>query len=127
MDSWVSREQNAEALIIGQNDVAYVKETYSPDVTSADFSPFNVQGAHIGFPPTYFQFCGQDPIGDDGLIYERVLRDHGVPTKIEVYLGLPHEFAELLPTLKASGKYRLNTQEAFGWLLKQKPIGEDGQ
>ncbi|KAJ3580163.1 hypothetical protein NPX13_g395 [Xylaria arbuscula] len=126
-DSWVSREQNAEALVIAQRDVVYVMKTYSPDVTSPDFSPFNVQGAHVGLPPTYFQVCGQDPIRDDGLIYERVLRDHGVPTKIEVYPGLPHGFAELLPTLKVSGKYRLDTQEAFGWLLKQKPTVDDGQ
>ncbi|KAI0530059.1 alpha/beta hydrolase fold-3 domain-containing protein [Xylaria digitata] len=126
-DSWVSREQNPEALILGQKDLLYLKVAYSPDVFSADFSPFNADGAHIGLPPTYFQICGQDPLRDDGLIYEKVLRDHGVTTKLDVYPGFPHGFAELLPTLKTSKKYRLDTQNGFGWLLKQEPSPGGGQ
>ncbi|GAW17160.1 hypothetical protein ANO14919_066100 [Xylariales sp. No.14919] len=126
-DIWVSREQNAEALIIGQKDMLYVRETYSPDVLSADFSPFNAKGPHVGLPPTYFQVCGQDPLRDDGLVYEKVLRDHGVPTKLDIYPGLPHGFAEVLPTLKVSEKYRLDQQNGFGWLLKQEPSAGEGQ
>ena len=120
-ESWVSREQNAKALVIEQKDMIYVKETYSPDVFSVDFSPFNANGSHVGLPPTYFQICGQDPVRDDGLIYERVIRDHGVPTKLDVYPGLPHGFSGIFPTLKASEKYELDTINGFGWLLKQEP------
>ncbi|KAF2968506.1 hypothetical protein GQX73_g5105 [Xylaria multiplex] len=123
---WVSRKQNAESLIIGHKDMLYVNEIYSPDVFSADFSPFNANGAHIGLPPTYLQVCGQDPLRDDGLIYEKVLRNHGVTTKLDVYPGLPHGFAEVLPNLKAAQKYRLDTKNGFGWLLKQEPSSVEG-
>ena len=35
-------------------------------------------------PPAYVQVAGLDPLRDEGLLYERLLRENGVKTKIEM-------------------------------------------
>lgn len=40
--------------------------------------------SHNGLPPTYIQVCGLDPLRDEGLLYEKVLREEGVKTKVDV-------------------------------------------
>lgn len=39
---------------------------------------------HTGLPPAYLQVCGLDPMRDEGLLYERLLRELGVPTKLDM-------------------------------------------
>ena len=66
-------------------------EHYQPDINSPLYAPFNHPDGHTGLPPIAFQVCGMDPLRDEALIYERVLReDFGVNTKLHVYPGLPH-------------------------------------
>ena len=46
-----------------------------------------------GLPPAFFQLGGLDPLRDEALIYERVLREeNGLPTRLNVYDGLGHMF-----------------------------------
>jgi acetyl esterase/lipase len=114
---WFSREQNAKGMFLNREALDFIRKTYEQDVWSPDYSPFNVKDAHRGLPPVYFQVCGQDPLRDDGLIYERVLRENGVRTKIDVYPGVPHGYADFAPGFKKAEQYRLDTVKGFGWLL----------
>ncbi len=115
-DLYISREQNADALILNKAAIDRVTEAYVPDIFSPEYSPFNVEGAHTGMPPTYLQVNGADPLRDDGLVYEKVLREHGVKTKIDVYPGMPHITA-LFPHLKMAQKSSVDSLMGLGWLV----------
>ncbi|CAG9974343.1 unnamed protein product [Clonostachys byssicola] len=124
---WISKEQNAEAIIINKEAMDFIHSSYNPDVTSPDFSPVNQQGAHTGLPPTLVQVCGQDPLRDDGLIYERILRKHGVKTKLDVYPGIPHAAPYFFPTLPVATTHNMDVLKGFGWLLGKEASEEQYQ
>lgn len=96
----------------------YIKES---EMSNPLFSPLLWESGHSGHPPSVFQICGQDPLRDEGLIYERVLREEeGVKTKVYVYPGQPHGFHSVAPTMKASQKFIQDSVDSIGWLLEQK-------
>ncbi|TFY78748.1 hypothetical protein EWM64_g5268 [Hericium alpestre] len=84
--------------------------------SSAEFSPL-LAASHTGLPPATVYICGLDPLRDEGLLYERVLREAGVKTKLYVYPGLPHGFHVVLPQMKAAAKYNADVDEGIKWLL----------
>jgi acetyl esterase/lipase len=62
-----------------------------------------------------------DPLRDDSLIYEYLLREEGgVPTRVDVYAGLPHGGTDFLPMLTQSKKALRDAKAGFEWLLSQK-------
>ena len=63
-----------------------------PDEASPLFSPLLHPNLR-GLPPAFFQVCGLDPLRDEALLYERVLREeNGVNTRINIYDGFGHMF-----------------------------------
>ena len=74
-------------------------EALKPDTKSPLFSPL-LHPSLKDLPPAFFQLGGLDPLRDEGLLYERVLReDSGVPTRLNVYDGFGHMFW-YVPTAK---------------------------
>lgn len=72
---------------------------------------------HEGLPPTYVCVCGADPLRDEGLLYEKVLReDAGVPTKLSAFPGLPHGFWAIFTGMKESRDYHREVMEAVKWM-----------
>ena len=62
-----------------------------------------------------------DMFRDDGLIYERVLREEaGVETRIDVYRGLPHSWWSMFPGLEVSRRKEYDSVRGVGWLLGRK-------
>ncbi|KAH6659146.1 Alpha/Beta hydrolase protein [Truncatella angustata] len=122
---FISREQCADATLVDTKNLYSVIETAKPDVHSPDWSPFNSANPHNEMPPSYIQVSGADPMRDDGLIYERVLRKAGVKTKLNVYPGVPHWHFGFFPSLSASKKANSDAVRGIGWLLGQSTDGED--
>lgn len=118
--SW---EQNKGAPILTRTAVYLFADNYIPDEESRKdplFSPLLWPTGHRGLPPSYFQICGQDPLRDEALVFERIMReDEGLKTKVDVYPGLPHGFHSVIPTLKASEKYMEDSVNGVKWLLEQ--------
>jgi acetyl esterase/lipase len=67
------------------------------------------------------QVCGYDPLRDEDLIYEKVLREEGgVKTRVNVYPGLPHlfwiAFKDKVPREAAAAKQ--DFLDGIAWLLR---------
>ncbi|KAJ3488414.1 hypothetical protein NLI96_g2869 [Meripilus lineatus] len=113
----LSLEQNKDAPILQKAVHMGMMELLQAPPTDPDFSVI-LNPNHSGLPPTYFQVCGLDPLRDEGLLYERLLRESDVETKLDLYPGLPHGGHNFFPQLSISTKFNADTLEGTAWLLK---------
>ena len=96
---------------------------YKPDnEDGVNFSIFNHPNGHKSLPPTFFQIDGADPLRDEAIIFERVLRkEDGVETRMNLYPGLPHGHWGFYPFLESSTQFRKDQIDGMSWLLGRKP------
>ncbi|TVY75967.1 AB hydrolase superfamily protein B1A11.02 [Lachnellula suecica] len=116
---WLSYEQNKNAPVLNRESIDKIIGMYNPDHSSPDYAPILHPNGFKGLPRTYIAVAGADPLRDDGIIYEQVLREEGVETKMVVYPGLCHAWWAVAPGLEASLKYHADNLEAVGWLLRR--------
>ncbi|TKA71637.1 hypothetical protein B0A55_07573 [Friedmanniomyces simplex] len=125
---FLSREHNAHAPILD----AAALNALTAHLEWDDMSPlrfpvlFQDKIPLSSLPPTYFQVCGMDPIRDDGLIYEEMLKEAGAKTKMDFYPGCPHGHWAFMPGIEVSNKALGETMVGFGWLLGKELSVEDG-
>lgn len=129
-DLYLSMEQNKAAPILDTASLKQYMSAYKGDKPSPLSNPFSISqnpqpdGITAGYkflPPVYFQVAGMDPARDDSLIYERMLREEcGVPTRIDIYRGVPHGFWTMYPDLAATRRRMRDAVDGVGWLLGDK-------
>lgn len=116
---FLSYEQNRNAPVLPVAAIDMYMGGYQPDEDDGVwYAVVNHPNGHKDLPPAVFQIDGLDPLRDDGLIYERILREeNGIKTKTFIYPGLPHGHWGLFPFLQSSVKFRIEQLEGMGWLL----------
>ncbi|KAJ6506536.1 Alpha/Beta hydrolase protein [Mycena sanguinolenta] len=114
LSSWA---QNADAPILGKVAMDLFWDCLNGPPTHPDISPLLAD--HTGLPPAYIQICGLDPHRDEGLLYERLLREKGVPTRLDIYPGVPHGFHVYAPTMTAAKKWEADMRAGLKWILAQ--------
>lgn len=50
---------------------------------------------------------------------EQVFRDDGVPTRRDIYPGMPHAFWALFPELEIGRRQQREAEEGLKWLLSK--------
>lgn len=116
---YLSRSINKDDPVLKNPDWNIVHVIYKPDRSSPLWEPFNHPLGHKGVAKTYLQVCGMDPLRDEALIYERVLREEAeVQTKLDFYPGYGHMFWTNYPKMPMSRKFVEDTLEGFKWLLE---------
>src|ERR1700743_702125 len=87
----VSREQNSAVPVLPAAALDALKGHVEWEETSPLHYPvLNKEVPLSKLPPTFFQVDGMDPLRDDALIYDEMLKEAGVKTRINLYPGCPH-------------------------------------
>ncbi|KAI0057903.1 hypothetical protein BV25DRAFT_1338304 [Artomyces pyxidatus] len=111
--SW---EIYGKTKMLGADTVQWFYNHYQAPPDSPEMSPA-LYPSHSGLPPAYIQASGHDPLRDEAILYERLLREAGTPTRFDIYPGLPHGFQMAAPHIKATQKLLHDTYCGFRWLL----------
>ncbi|EEB90772.1 hypothetical protein MPER_10977 [Moniliophthora perniciosa FA553] len=116
--SLLSLEQCKDAPGLTREDITDIIEWYAGTPEDPKFSPLLLP-SHKGLPPAFIQVCGLDPLRDEGLLYEKILREADVPTRFEVYPGATHGFNSLYASIGQAAKWRKDYTDGLRWLLQQ--------
>ncbi|KAF5602182.1 sterigmatocystin biosynthesis lipase esterase STCI [Fusarium subglutinans] len=84
-DDYVSHEQNKDVTIPPEELARAFVAAYKPDPTSPIAVPAVHSSGHSGIPPTYFQVCGLDGLRDESIIYEQILQENSISTRLDLY------------------------------------------
>lgn len=123
---FLSREQNKEAPILPSSALDELQTMVHWDDKSSMRYPLNSKAPLSKVPPTYTQACGMDSIRDDALIYDEMLKEAGVKTKIDLYPGCPHGHFAFFPGLEVSNRALADIMVGMGWLLGKEVTAEQG-
>ncbi|KAF9261879.1 hypothetical protein L218DRAFT_868985 [Marasmius fiardii PR-910] len=115
--SLLSWDENKDGPLLTANDVIRFIDYYKPEPTDPRFSPL-LLSSHKSLPPAFIQICGKDPLRDEAFLYDKVLRDAEVLTKVEVYPGVPHGFEGLGFDTTQGKKSREDFVKGLQWLLE---------
>lgn len=92
-DEYRSREEATQDPVLkmaGNND--RLMNVIGAELSNPRFSPL-IHPNLRDLPPAFFQIGGLDPLRDEGLLYERLLRERNdTPTRLNVYDGFGHMF-----------------------------------
>lgn len=117
-DMWTSRDDNGDRVpLLSEDGVAQMVKAMETDPKSPKFSPFNSANPHRGLPRTYIQVGQLDPLRDDGIVYERALRDAGVETRLDKYMTIGHDTWSIFSNHDSPKGYEEKTLSAMRWLL----------
>lgn len=122
---FISGEQNAKVTGVSKETRKKMRAASGWDPKSDLGWAGNSKTPLSGQPRTYFQACGQDTMRDDSLIYEEMLKEAAVPTKIDLYPGCPHGHWQEMVGIEVSDRARIDSIAGIAWLLEKSVSREE--
>lgn len=120
---YISLKQNEHAPIFPAAALEILGKQTGWDWDSPWRSPMSSKHSLAGLPRTYTQVDGMDCLRDDGLIYDEMLKEAGVETRCDLYVGCPHAHATFVPG-KAMERAQIDLVKGFGWMLGRE-VGQE--
>lgn len=122
-ERYLSRQQLAciESPTTSPGMAKLIQDSCQNDYDSELFAPlmWPTEAGHRDLPKSYFQVCGAEVSRDEVLILQYIMKKNGIPTKLHLYVGLPHTFWGLLKALPQTKRWLDDTMEGFDWLLER--------
>lgn len=115
-DQLLSLEQHRDAPVLSKKGLYKWYEEYGVIPNDLECSPL-LYPSHENLPPAYLQVCWLDPLRDEGFLYEKLLKEAGVETKLDFYPGVPHGFHIVWPDIPQAVKYEEDLINGLAWLL----------
>lgn len=122
---FIASQQSSEAPLLNKTSLEYLKRWSEWDPESDLRYALNSVLDISQQPRTYLQVGALDPYRDDTLVYDEMLREAGVETRLDFYTGCPHLHWMVMPDLEISKKTRIDTLLGLGWLLRRDLGRED--
>ena len=123
---FLAMKQNTDVPILPASALDALKVHVEWDEKSPLRYPILSEVPLSKLPPAYLQADGLDPLRDDALIYEEMLKEAGVKTRIDFYPGCPHAHFALMPGIEVSNKGVADIMVGMGWLLGKEVSPETG-
>lgn len=118
-DRILSVDEITDGPGLNRDAVEYFAKMYGADPLDKRRSPL-LYNSRAGIArKVYLAVCGWDPRRDEAILFDDLLREAGVQTKMKVYKGLPHGFWTVCPDLPLRQKFHDDLFEGVEWLLDE--------
>lgn len=114
-----SRTGNGNDPVLKMVDGSMLQAIYGPERHSPLWDPYNHPGGHKGVAKAFFQVGGVDPLRDEAVLYDRLLREAGVLTRFDLYAGFGHMFWTNYPEMEKSKEFWRDMLTGVKWLLEK--------
>ncbi|KAI0655957.1 Alpha/Beta hydrolase protein [Cubamyces menziesii] len=115
-DKLRSMEECKDAPILSREQMLNSYRILKADPSNPEISPLLYQSL-ANLAPAYIQVCGLDPCRDEALVYEELLRENGVLTRLDRYPGAPHGFSAIFGHTAYAQKWDRDYRGGLRWLL----------
>lgn len=118
-DIFFARKQSSDAPFLNKANLESIQRWSQWDHSSDLRYAMNSKSDMLQQPRAYLQVGAMDPYRDDTLVYDELLREADLETRIDFYFGCPHLHWMIMPQLEISRKTRIDTLVGLGWLLRR--------
>ena len=122
---YISHDQNGESPVMSKQSFDMLRDLTEWDMNSELRNASRSKTPISGQPKTYFQAEGMDLLRDDMLVYDEMLKEAGVQSKVDFYPGCVHGTMFHMINTPLGDKMLIDAVIGLGWLLNKAPSREE--